>query len=89
MQDLNKTRIERMTQLLEALLNPNEISIIDESHLHAGHVGAKSGKGHFNLVIKSEKFAGLLPLKRHQLVYEALGDMMKTDIHALKIKAGV
>ena len=89
MQDLNQTRIERMTELLNASLNPTEISITDESHLHAGHAGAKSGKGHFNLVIKSEKFAGLLPLKRHRLVYEALGEMMQTDIHALKIKAGV
>jgi len=78
-----------MRQLLETSLNPTEISITDESHLHAGHAGAKSGKGHFNLVIKSEKFAGILPLKRHQLVYESLGDMMQTDIHALKISATV
>ena len=89
MQELNQKRIEQMTELLNSSLNPTEISITDESHLHAGHAGAKSGKGHFNLVIKSEEFAGLLPLKRHRLVYEALGDMMKTDIHALKIKAGV
>ena len=87
--EINQTRIDRMKQLLEASLNPTEISITDESHLHAGHAGAKSGKGHFNLVIKSEKFTGLLPLKRHQLVYGSLGEMMQTDIHALKIKATV
>jgi len=85
--NINQSRIEQMLQLLQTSLNPSEMSIADESHLHAGHAGAKSGKGHFDLIIKSEKFTGLLPLKRHQLVYESLGDMMQTDIHALKIKA--
>ena len=85
--EINQQRITRMKQLLEASLFPSELTIRDESHLHAGHAGAKSGKGHFDLVIKSEKFRGMLPLKRHQLVYQALGDMMQADIHALKISA--
>ena len=89
MNSINQQRIERMTQLLEASLTPTHLSIIDNSHLHAGHAGAKTGMGHFELEIISQTFAGLPPLKRHQLVYDALADMMKTDIHALSIKASV
>ncbi len=85
--EVNQQRMSKMTQLLEASLSPFELLIQDDSHLHAGHAGSQSGLGHFMVKIKSEKFEGLLPLKRHQLVYQALGDMMKTDIHALAIKA--
>jgi len=87
MNSINQQRIERMTQLLKASLSPSHIAIIDNSHLHAGHAGAKTGLGHFELDIVSEMFAGLPTLKRHQLVYTSLGDMMQTDIHALSIKA--
>ena len=87
--DLNQQRMDKMKALLSASLSPTELLIQDDSHLHAGHAGAQSGMGHFTLVIKSETFEGLLPLKRHQLVYQALGDMMKTDIHALAIKASL
>ena len=84
---VNQQRIERMTELLNESLSPSHLSIIDNSHLHAGHAGAKTGLGHFELEITSQKFSGLAPLKRHQLVYNSLGDMMQTDIHALSIKA--
>ena len=87
MKNINSKRIQQMEQLLNEALNPTELSIIDNSHLHAGHAGAKSGKGHFELFIVSDKFTGLTPLKRHQLVYDSLGDMMTEDIHALSIKA--
>lgn len=79
-------RIERMRERLSSLA-PTEIEIADESHLHAGHAGARSGRGHYALRIRSPAFAGKLPLQRHRLVYAALGDMMQTDIHALSIKA--
>lgn len=85
--DLNQQRMDKMRALLSASLSPTELSIQDDSHLHAGHAGSQSGMGHFTVLIKSEKFKDLLPLKRHQLIYQALGDMMKTDIHALAIKA--
>ena len=85
--ELNLQRMDMMKQLLEASLSPSELLIQDDSHLHAGHAGSQSGMGHFSLQISSEVFKGLPPLKRHQLVYQALGDMMKTDIHALAIKA--
>jgi len=82
----NETRITKMTSRLEAELSPSSMKIEDESHLHAGHAGAKSGKGHFKLTINSEKFKGMRPLQKHRLIYEALGDLMETDIHALTIQ---
>ncbi len=85
--ELNQQRIQKIKQLLESSLTPTELIIDDESHLHAGHAGAKTGKGHFKVKIKSSKFNTLMPLKRHQLVYQSLGDMMETDIHALSIQA--
>jgi BolA protein len=76
-----------MTQRLEKAVYPTVISKTDDSHLHAGDAGAQSGKGHFSLVIVSEKFEGLTSIKRHQLIYQTLEEMMQTDIHALSIKA--
>ncbi len=80
-------RIERMRSRLHAALRPTVLDVVDESHLHAGHAGARSGRGHYRLRIVSREFEGLLPLARHRAVYEALGDMMQTDIHALSIQA--
>lgn len=82
----NAARIERMRAALQAL-QPQHLDIIDESHKHAGHEGARDGRGHFALDIVSESFAGLAPLARHRRVYQAMGDMMQTDIHALSIRA--
>jgi BolA family transcriptional regulator, general stress-responsive regulator len=80
-------RLERMRALLSGNLHTDAIELIDDSHLHAGHAGAREGKGHFRARIVSRDFAGLRPLQRHQLVYRSLGDMMRTDIHALTITA--
>lgn len=80
------SRIEQMKSLL-AQLQPIDLEIIDDSHLHAGHEGARSGGGHYTLQIVSEAFAGKNTLARHRMIYSALGDMMKQDIHALNIKA--
>lgn len=85
----NQARIERMQALLTEALSPSLLEIIDDSHLHAGHAGAKSGKGHFTVIIKSAQFDGLSRLKQQQAVFGALGDMMQTDIHALVIKASI
>ncbi len=67
-------------------LAPSKLEIIDESHLHAGHAG-NTGGGHFKVLIVSEQFTGLLPLKRHRLVFAAVGDLMQQQIHALSIDA--
>lgn len=72
---------------LEASLQPDELDIVDESHLHVGHPGARDGRGHFRVRIVSDVFAGLPRLARHRRVYAALGDLMRTDIHALNIEA--
>ena len=80
-------RIAIIDAKLRAALDVTSLEIVDESHLHVGHAGAASGGGHFQVVITAKDFSGLSKLARHRLVYEALGDAMKTDIHALSIKA--
>ena len=82
----NAERIERMRAALQSL-RPVQLDIVDESHKHAGHEGARDGRGHFALDIVSDTFAGLAPLARHRRVYQAMGEMMQTDIHALSIRA--
>ena len=79
-------RVELIRECLEETLNPTELEIVDDSHLHAGHSG-HGGAGHFQVHIVSEKFNDLATLARHRLVYSALENMMQTEIHALSIKA--
>ncbi len=67
-------------------LSPSKIELVDASADHAGHAQA-GGAGHFFLTIVSERFAGKNPVQRHQLVYRTLGDLMKSEIHALSIQA--
>ncbi|MEW6678262.1 MAG: BolA family protein [Pseudomonadota bacterium] len=70
-----------------AALAPQHLEILDESALHAGHAGAKSGGGHYRLTLISPAFTGQNSLGRHRLVYQALGDLMNGAIHALSITA--
>ncbi len=70
-----------------APLAPTRVELIDDSALHAGHEGAKSGGGHYRLLVVSAAFAGKSTVSRHRLVYEALGDLMRQKIHALSIKS--
>ena len=83
---MTPTRLERLTQRLQAL-QPTRLDLEDDSHHHAGHAGAADGRGHFSVLIVSKRFAGLRQVQRHRLVYEAVGDLMATDIHALSIHA--
>jgi BolA protein len=69
-----------------AVLAPQSLTIVDESHRHAGHSGAREG-GHFRLEIVSTAFAGRNTMARHRLVYDAAGDLMRGRIHALSIQA--
>ncbi len=80
-------RVEKIRSAIEAALNPASLEIIDQSHRHAGHAGARDGRGHFDVHIVSDAFKGKLPLARHRLVFAAVGNLMETDIHALSIKA--
>ncbi|MEO7935788.1 MAG: BolA family protein [Dokdonella sp.] len=72
---------------LQEQLSPSELDLIDDSHRHAGHAGARDGRGHFTLRIVSTHFNGMNPLGRHRAIYAALGELMTTDIHALAIDA--
>lgn len=83
----NPERIRRMHAALEAALAPDALEVIDESHRHIGHAGARDGRGHFAVRVVSDAFAGEPLLARHRRIYAALGAMMTTDIHALTIRA--
>jgi len=78
--------ISEMKQRL-AVLAPEHIEIVDESALHAGHAGAKSGGGHYQLTLIAAAFTGQNSMARHRAIYQALGDLMTTRIHALSITA--
>ena len=82
---MNETQ-EKMSARL-AVLKPTILEIIDESHKHAGHAGARDGGGHYVLNIVSAKFAGNNTVVRHRMIYSALGELMKREIHALTIHA--
>ncbi|MGB5486448.1 MAG: BolA family protein [Lysobacterales bacterium] len=84
---MNTQRVDRIRLLLETAFEPESLDVEDDSHKHAGHEGAKSGLGHFNVSIISSHFNGMKMLARHRAVYAALDEMMKTDIHALAIEA--
>ena len=68
-------------------LQPESLDIVDDSAKHAGHAGAAIGGGHYELTIVSKQFAGKPQVARHRLIYQALGDMMQRQIHALSITA--
>ncbi|MCF6249982.1 MAG: BolA family transcriptional regulator [Methylococcaceae bacterium] len=78
---------EIIKQKLNDALKPDLIEIIDDSAAHAGHAGAQSGGGHYNVTIVAEIFDGKSQVQRHQLIYQALSDLMKKEIHALGINA--
>ena len=81
------SRIDRIRERLQGALAPTQLVVTDDSHLHAGHEGARDGRGHFSVKITSGAFAGKPLLSRHRAIYAALGEMMVEDIHALSIEA--
>ena len=82
-----KERLREIKQRLTAEFEPETLGVEDESHLHEGHEGARDGRGHFRVLIISHAFSDCSLLERHRMVYKALGDLMRTDIHALAIDA--
>lgn len=82
---MSNATVELLRQRL-AVLQPQSIAIVDESHRHAGHAGAKDG-GHYQLDIVATAFAGKNTVARHRLIYDAAGDLMRGRIHALSIRA--
>ncbi len=81
------TRVDKIEQALRAAFPGAAIAVEDESHLHAGHAGAATGRGHFKVRVLSSAFEGLPLLARHRAVYAAVDALMQTDIHALAIEA--
>ena len=77
---------EEIEQRLRAALGPVEVEVQDDSHLHAGHAGAREGR-HFTVHITSARFAGLARVARHRLVYDSLGPLAAQGVHALAIVA--
>lgn len=80
-------RAQAIRDRLLAAFAESRVEVRDDSHRHAGHAGARDGRGHFHVVVESTVFAGMTPLQKHRAVYAALGALMTTDIHALSIDA--
>lgn len=80
-------REQQIRECLENAFRPTELFLKDQSQLHLGHEGAKDGKGHFDVTIVSAAFSGKNRLERHRMVYDALGTLLESDIHALRIEA--
>ena len=77
---------ESLEERLRDRLDATHVEVIDESHLHAGHAGAREGGGHYRAIIVSERFVGLNRVKAQQLVYGVVGDWMGGEIHALSME---
>jgi BolA protein len=84
---MTSERTAMLRERLTRVLQPVELDIIDESARHAGHAGAASGGGHFIVTIVSPVFENKTLMQRHRLVYDAVGDIMHSEIHALSIQA--
>ncbi len=84
---MSEERLASIRLALEDRFKPTELVVKDQSQLHVGHEGAKDGKGHFDVTIVSAEFCGQNRIGRHRMVYDALTDLLQTDIHALRIKA--
>jgi BolA family transcriptional regulator, general stress-responsive regulator len=77
---------EQIEACLRAALAPSSISVQDDSHLHAGHAGAREGR-HFSVQLTSARFTGLSRVARHRLVYDSLGPLAAQGVHALALTA--
>ena len=86
---MSNQTVEQLRERLTAALQPTALTIRDDSHLHAGHAGARSGGGHYHLDITAIVFKGKNTVARHRLIYDAAGDLMQGPIHALSIHTGV
>jgi len=84
---MTESRTRTIERQLREYFDPVELLVKDQSHLHAGHEGARDGRGHFDVTIVAETFRGLGRLQRHRLVHDALQELLRTDIHALRVTA--
>lgn len=85
---MSQSVAQRITEKITKALEPTEISVDDESHLHAGHIGARpEGETHFRLTVVSARFKDMTLVNRHRLINEALAEELQGPVHALAIKA--
>ena len=84
---MSETRVAMLRERLTAAFAPTTLDIQDDTAKHAGHAGARGGGGHFIVRIVSREFSGKSLVQRHRMVYDALGDAMHQEIHALSIQA--
>ncbi|HKK14940.1 MAG TPA: BolA family protein [Gammaproteobacteria bacterium] len=84
---MSQDRVEMIRSRLQSAFDPQTLDIRDDSARHAGHAGARGGGGHFIVRVVSPHFEGKSLIQRHRMVYDALGDAMNSEIHALGIKA--
>jgi len=84
---MSKNRVLAIRERLIAAFEPTELEVVDESHKHVGHAGARDGRGHFRVKIVSPQFAGRKPIERHRMVFAVLDSLLKTDIHAISLSA--
>ena len=82
---MHQERIQEVITRLQSL-EPTHLDVIDESHLHIGHPGAQTGMSHIRIKIASKQLEGLSKLMQHKKVYQILGSLMKTDLHAVAIE---
>ena len=82
---MNQRRITLITERLTETLAPSKLDVVDYSADHVGHAGAATGLGHFTVTIASDAFANHSLIDCHRMIYDALGDAMQTEIHALQI----
>lgn len=85
---MSQTVAQRITEKITKALDPIKIDVKDESHLHAGHSGARpEGETHFRVTVVSDKFTGMTLIKRHRLINETLSEELQGPVHALAIKS--
>ncbi|HEV3174609.1 MAG TPA: BolA family protein [Stellaceae bacterium] len=76
----------RIREKLTSALNPTRLEVVDESHRHAGHAGARpGGETHFHVEVVAAAFQGKSRIERQRLVYSALKEEMSEQIHALSL----
>jgi len=79
-------RAQKIEDVLRDKLEAQHVEVIDQSSLHEGHLGSQGGGGHFQVLVVSDRFRGLTRIAAQRVVYEALGDLMMNDIHALSMR---
>jgi BolA family transcriptional regulator, general stress-responsive regulator len=84
---MSAATVERLRQLVQDALLPVTLEVHDDSAAHRGHAGARDGKGHYRVRVVSARFAGLRPVARHRLVNQLVGELFKSEVHALQIEA--